>query len=384
MRTAAFGMLAALALAAGSAGVAVTASPPAHAAPAWVSGCIARPVLAGDETYRYKQGCSGHDEPELDPLSSLPGSAENLTWTVVLPTDQRYEVADTGPTFWFGGPVTDPRSDFGQAFVELQFYPDALVTKCTGGGGFQVVHAPGTYTACSPVWSVRNGAEPAAFNAMLRDGPGAAPLVMHAGDTITVRFFVTPAKDGWHIKVTDLATGHSGTIVLNDHTDGPLMPAFGVQKLGNSLAWGIVHDAPASFVWEIGHTSPFASPQPDQYCTPGDPNTACGSYDAAHWAGTLPIQIKSVTFADGSTSKNWAVVSDFGGKAEVNQYCPSYGGPFCIYPWFSANKAGTFHYGVNFPDTVNDYGKANQFAQTRHCGGPFGPDSTYCATVIKP
>jgi hypothetical protein len=84
-----------------------------------------------------------------------------------------------GPTFWFGGPVNDPRSDFGQAFVELQFYPDALVTKCTGGG-FQVVHAPNTYTACSPVWSVRNGAEPAAFNAMPRDGRGAAPLVVHA------------------------------------------------------------------------------------------------------------------------------------------------------------------------------------------------------------
>ena len=96
-----------------------------------------------------------------------------------------------------------------------------------------------------------------AFNAMLRDGPNAAPLVMRAGDTITVHFFVTPAKDGRHIKVADLATGHSGTIVLNDHTDGPLMPAFSVQKIGNSLAWGIVHDAPASFVWEIGHTSPL-------------------------------------------------------------------------------------------------------------------------------
>jgi hypothetical protein len=37
------------------------------------------------------------------------------------------------------------------------------------------------------------------------------------------------------------------------------------------------------------------------------------------------------------------VVSDFGGKAEVNQYCPHYGGPFCIYPWFSSTKAGAFH-----------------------------------------
>lgn len=370
-------------LAVGSMALAISA-PAARATSNWVSGCIARPVLAGDETYRYKRGCSGHDEPEIDPLSNLPGSAKNLTWTVVLPTDQTHEVADTGPTFWFGGPVNDPRSDFGQAFLELQFYPDALVTKCTGGGGFQVVHAPNTYTACSPVWSVRNGSEPAAFNAMLRDGSSSSPLVMHAGDTITVHFFVTAAKDGWHITVTDRATGHSGTIVLNDHTDGPLMPTFSVQKVGNSLAWGIVHDAPAAFVWEIGHTSPFASPQPDQYCTPNDPNTACDSYDAAHWAGTLPIQIKSVTFSDGSTSKSWAVVSDFGGKHEVNQYCPSYGGPFCIYPWFSSNASGAFHYGVDFPDTVKDYGQADQFAQTQQCGGPFGPDSTYCATIVHP
>jgi len=39
-----------------------------------------------------------------------------------------------------------------------------------------VVHAPYTYTACSPVWSVRSGAGPAAFNAMLRDGPDAASV----------------------------------------------------------------------------------------------------------------------------------------------------------------------------------------------------------------
>ena len=92
---------------------------------------------------------------------------------------------------------------------------------------------------------------------------------------------------------------------------------------------------------------------------PGDPNTARDSCDAAHWAATLPIQIKSVTFADGSTSRSWAVVSDFGGKAEVNQYCPSYGGPFCIYPWYSANRAGAFHYGMDFPDTVKDYRQAS-------------------------
>ena len=48
------------------------------------------------------------------------------------------------------------------------------------------------------------------------------------------------------------------------------------------------------------------------------------------------------------------MVCDFGAKAEVNQYCPSYGGPFCIYPWFSSTQAGAFHYGVDFRDTVKN------------------------------
>jgi hypothetical protein len=59
------------------------------------------------------------------------------------------------------------------------------------------------------------------------------------------------------------------------------------------------------------------------------------------------------------------VVSDFGGKAEVKQYCPRYGGPSCIYPWYSANGAGTFHYGGGLPRHGENDGQAGQFAQTR-------------------
>jgi hypothetical protein len=160
-----------------------------------------------------------------------------------------------------------------------------------------------------------------------------------------------------------------------------MMPAYDKQQLGNALGWGLVNDAPNSFVWEIGHTSPFTSPA-SQFCLPG--SVICQSYNAPAWAGTLPIQIKSVTFGDGSTAKHWAVVSDFGGKAEVNQYCgaANYGSPFCIYPWYSLGSSG-FHYGVDYPDNLNDFGQADQFPQTLECGGPFGANSTYCANVIK-
>jgi len=77
------------------------------------------------------------------------------------------------------------------------------------------------------------------------------------------------------------------------------------------------------------------------------------------------------------------------GTAEVNDpstsQCSSYGGPFCIYPWYAFNgKADALTYGADYPGTRFDYGKANQFATTPLCGGPFGPDSTYCVTIIKP
>ncbi len=75
-------------------------------------------------------------------------------------------------------------------------------------------------------------------------------------------------------------------------------------------------------------------------------------------------------------------VSDFGGKAEVDQYCPTYGGPFCIYPWYTLNADGGYSYGVDYPTTTKDFGQADQFAQAMTCDGVFGPDSLYCDTVL--
>lgn len=357
-------------------------------APALAEICIAHHFnyLPGTLEVEYASGCSGHDEPEIDPLSSAPGSAQDATWTVVLPADGAVPVSALGPTFWFGGPVTDAAGSFGQAFVELQFYPDALVSRCTKGGGFAITNVANVFTACAPVFKLIPGNKPnhfkevAAFNAMLVDSSAPKqPLVMNAGDTVTVHWYVTSAADGWHVNVVDLTTGHEGTIVLNSATDGPLMPAYDTQALGNSLVWGIVNDAPVAFVWEIGHTSDFASP-PGAVCVPGQ--TDCGSYDDATWADITPIQIQGVTFGDGSKAKSWAVVSDQGGKAEVLLTCATYGGPFCIYPWYSKSPSG-FHYGIDYPDSTNNFGKANQFTQTLACGGPNGPNSTYCATVIR-
>src|SRR5690242_2820493 len=109
------------------------AAPRAHAAAGGQSLCIGHHPR---EYIWYTGSCTGHDEPEIDPLSNAAGSARDLTWTLVLPTNEAGtseaevgQVDSVGPTFWIGGTVTDPNSLFGQAFLELQFYPNSLITN---------------------------------------------------------------------------------------------------------------------------------------------------------------------------------------------------------------------------------------------------------------
>jgi hypothetical protein len=110
----------------------------------------------------YTGACSGHDEPELDPVSAVPGSAQDLTWTAVLPSDGSVPVSAVGPTFWWGGAVTDPspHSLFGQAFLELQFYPGSIVNTCSSDGGFNVTQAADKFSVCSPVFQVSTQSGP--------------------------------------------------------------------------------------------------------------------------------------------------------------------------------------------------------------------------------
>ena len=46
---------------------------------------------------------------------------------------------------------------------------------------------------------------------MLTDGGSTSPLIMHAGDTVTIHAYTTAARDGFHLTVTDRTTGHAGT-----------------------------------------------------------------------------------------------------------------------------------------------------------------------------
>jgi hypothetical protein len=380
------GAVAALALAVVGVGVLRGNSTPVHAASSTSqSVCIGHHPQA---FVWYSSTCTGHDEPELDPLSNRTGSAQDLTWTIVLPTNGAVQVDAVGPTFWIGGTVSDPSSLNGQAFLEAQFYPNSVVNSCTANGGYHVSYTANIYTVCSPVWKVdpATNKEVAAFNALLTDSATGGPLILHAGDTVTDHQYITSAADGMHITIADVTTGHAGTIILNSAKDGPLMPGYSVQKLGNALAWGLVDDAPNALVWEIGHTGDYTTPA-GQFCLPGSTTKPpCYSYDVPTWLQFSPLQIKGVTFGDGSKPQNWSAVSDYGGIAEINQDCGAgnYGQPFCTYPWYAFNSTeNAFTYGGDYPGTSKDFGQAQQFTQTTSCPSPYGANTTYCSTVLK-
>jgi hypothetical protein len=166
------------------------ASLPASAAIRTVSGAMA-PKAASEtypqplcqsakslcvDSYRHIEGkYVGHDEPSLLFKSNVPGSGNNLTYTMTLPKDPKKQPNATGkggstwnfqlrPTFWFGLTLCDTESapEFtktckpdsnsnnlvgtnpkaknylgkhpGTAFMELQFYGPGYVPQFTGFG----------------------------------------------------------------------------------------------------------------------------------------------------------------------------------------------------------------------------------------------------------
>src|SRR5262245_65537948 len=72
-----------------------TAAPGAAAA-----GCLAHLVGNPDEDFyeHYTRGCTGHDGPELDPVSSAPCSARAVPWLGGLPSGGTLPGARRSPT----------------------------------------------------------------------------------------------------------------------------------------------------------------------------------------------------------------------------------------------------------------------------------------------
>jgi hypothetical protein len=240
---------------------------------------------------------------------------------VKLPTDGSIDVDAVGPRFWTGGTLSDPNSLLSQAFLELHFYANSHVQDCAPDGGYDVTYSRNDYSACSPGWKVdSNFNEVTAFNAMLRDRRTGQAMIMHAGDIVVIHQFMAPAKDGMRILVVDGTIGRDGTLILNSTDDGPLMPAYDKRQISNALGWGIVNDTPNSLVWEIGHTANFTD-APGDFCVPGAANhLPCYSYNVPSWLKFSPLEIKAAFVGLGGIPSEWAVVRDYGGRAEVEQY----------------------------------------------------------------
>jgi hypothetical protein len=137
--------------------------------------CQSSRALCADMTSNPASGYVGHDEPSVLFKSGLPGSGNNMTYTVTLPKDPKKQPNKTGvggttwnfqlrPTFWFGLALCDNQSapNFtkkctpdtdrnnlvgtnpaapnyigkhpGTAYMELQFYGPGYVPQFTGLG----------------------------------------------------------------------------------------------------------------------------------------------------------------------------------------------------------------------------------------------------------
>jgi hypothetical protein len=212
----------------------------------------------------------GHDEPDLNALSSQPGSGNNVSWTFTLGKDPAAAatVAHPGsdvshyveltPAIWFSMPICDPQSypllpctpksdantasgnypGGGSAFMELQFYPpgfgpwvDAPSFDNTHWGAALTIdslEATDNFTnlnfnCIEPVnfsFIQTNGIPPGPPSPQLSNlasnEPNAHTLLMNPGDKIQAHVFdaAVPNSTDHALKavVTDLTTGKTGFI----------------------------------------------------------------------------------------------------------------------------------------------------------------------------
>lgn len=373
----------------------------------------------------YAQGCYGQDEPEIDPVSPVNGTGQDITWTIKLPTSSaKRSLLDLGPTFWIGTDLSDSSAVAQRAFSELQFYPDSsllpqkgknLNTACTSVG-FNVQSDPGTWSVCDFTWglygkSPKQWQETAAYVKVLDLGTNPQkPMYLHSGDTVTVHIFDSgDANNDAEQVITDVTTGQSGKMIMDSDAstgagsaanpgvgDGPLTLPYAANSTANPMPWGVVDGTPFAFSWEIGHPNFYSDPN-QAICVPGQWD--CYSYDtgASGWGAITPLQIVSATFGVGGNSivpSSWATNDSEGGAAEVDQWCGAYdpkGSTNCSFPWYSYSpKSNSILFGTQYPGSTSQWqwgGSQAQYAQIPHCAGPLTKKygfGYYCDTTLSP
>lgn len=332
----------------------------------------------------YLPTCYGHDEPGLDPYSTLPGSGGNVSWNVTLPVDRSptQNQSDLYSAIWFGMTLTDPLGWMDQCFLELQFYPDS---------SFSVIGATanGLWSAAAVAWQIdaTYGVEDPCYYADLTvSGSGATFFQMTQGDRVYVNMTGWQhSRWGENISVVDATTKSSSFVNLVDPTGNfPLNPAYLASDYPNSLQWTPGGELPVAFSFETGHAGNPGFPQNNSFggCSPGVPpptpfNGAvpCPSYDPGSWSNdTLaPWRIQTPVFFNAQTRAPAAQVGftqDLGGIAFTNGTSGVFstgsfgcsnrlGTAYCSYPWYSYSCLWhAFEFGATaYPETSADFGK---------------------------
>jgi len=266
----------------------------------------------------------GHDEPATQFTSNVPGSGNNMQYTVVLPKERPLPATQTFENqiaFWFNMAMCDPKSYpqgactpdsdtntpslAGSAFEELQFYPPGFAPFITQISCDRT-HWCGALTIdsleCSPTLGCNPFCtEPVNFAFIATNGvpagppgpetataatftPNANTLLMNQGDVLKVALFDT--TDGLETTVTDLTTHQSGYMVASaangfQNTDlqtcagtpFSFHPEYSTAKFGNSVPWAALQST-IGFADEIGHFQPGATgdnDSDDPPCFPTSP-----------------------------------------------------------------------------------------------------------------
>lgn len=330
----------------------------------------------------YEGDCYGHDEPGLDPYSTLPGSGGNATWVVTLPTERSptQNQSNLYAAIWFGLTLTDPFGWLDECFLELQFYPDSSFTAST------TVYDH--WEAAAVAWQIEaiTGAEDACFyQPLVLDSNPGIYLNMSGGDTVRV------VENGWqgspygeNLSIVDVTSGSTSTVhMYNSYQGYPLDPAYSTNSYPNSLQWTSGGELPVSFAFETGHAN-YAFPENNSYggCsagvpppTPQDPATPCPSYDPGYWINdtVTPWEIHSPVFYNAQSTDVASEVTfsqDLGGITFIDPISSGSctgrdGSAFCTYPWFSYScGAQAFEFGAtDWPGVSDDFGQYNEYSR---------------------
>jgi hypothetical protein len=277
----------------------------------------------------------GHDEPANQFNSQVPGSGNNVRYTLTLPRERPLPASQTFENqiaFWFSMALCDPNSypqnpcipnsdsntsatfdptSAGSAFLEMQFYPPGFAPfisaiSCDTKHWCASLHinsleCTAGFAVCNP-----NCIEPTNFAFIQMDGvptgppgpftanaasvtPNAQTLLMNQGDTLRVTINDTPGdtNGGVTTQIDDLSTHKSGFMVasasngfqsLDVNTCAPtnfsFHPEFSTARFGNFVPWAALQ-ANVGFASEIGHFTPGVNGDndaDDAPCFPASPD----------------------------------------------------------------------------------------------------------------